>query len=130
MISNIVMISITVDPNSEVPIYVQVKNQYRLAIDQGEILAGQQLPTVRDLAIQLAVNPNTVQRVYSDLERDGYIKRMRGIGTFAVDPREGRSREMPGRAAFSETIRQLRQLGYSGRQIIELAGEILDESNH
>ncbi|MEZ5338055.1 MAG: GntR family transcriptional regulator [bacterium] len=121
-------VTIRVNMESEVPIYVQVKNQIRYMIDRGKLPSGMQLPTVRDMALQLGINANTVSRIYADLEREGYLSRKRGVGTFAVDPNEGAEKgvgEMPGVAQLRETIRQLRSLGYSVRQIQELTGEIL-----
>src|SRR5262245_22183114 len=76
---------VSIDWASEVPIYVQVKNQLRLLVERGELAPGQQLPTVRELALSLGINANTVSRVYADLEREGYLARRRGVGTFAVD---------------------------------------------
>ncbi len=119
--------SISINTDSEVPIYIQVKNQIRLLIENGKVLPGTQLPTVRDLAIHLQINANTVSRVYSDLEREGYIARRRGIGTFAVDQREGVNKDIPGRASLVETIKQLRALGYSSRQILEMTAQTLTE---
>jgi len=118
---------ISVDPCSEVPIYVQIKNQIRLRVDRGELKHGEQLPTVRELALALNINANTVSRVYADLEREGYLSRRRGVGTFAIDPRQGEAHEIPGRAHLAETVRQLRALGYSSRQIIEMTAEVLGE---
>lgn len=118
---------IRVDFDSEVPIYVQVKNQIRLLVDNGTLRPGEQLPTVRDLAVDLEINANTVSRIYADLEREGYIARKRGVGTFAVDPHERDVRDVPGRAQLIETIRQLRSLGYNTRQIMEMTAEILGE---
>lgn len=118
-------LKLTVKQDSEVPIYVQVKNQIRLAIDKGTLTAGKQMPTVRNLAVDLGINANTVNRIYADLERDGYLQRRQGIGTFAVDPHEGQVRETPGQPELKETIRQLRSLGYSDRQIIEMTAEAL-----
>jgi len=118
---------IRVDFDSEVPIYVQVKNQIRLLVDNGTLRPGEQLPTVRDLAVDLEINANTVSRIYADLEREGYIARKRGVGTFAVDPHERDVRDVPGRAQLIETIRQLRSLGYNPRQIMEMTAEILGE---
>lgn len=120
-------LEITVDQNSEIPIYVQVKNQVRLAVDRGLLKAGTQMPTVRDLALQLQINANTVSRIYADLEREGYLARRRGVGTFAVDPREGEERENPGQRELKETLRQLRGMGYRDRQILEMAAELLKE---
>jgi len=118
---------ISVDFDSEVPIYVQVKNQIRLLVDSGRLPAGSQLPTVRDLAVQLEINANTVSRIYADLEREGYLARKRGVGTFAVDPHEGEKRDRPGLAHLKEVVKQLRAFGYSSRQIMEMTAEVLDE---
>ena len=118
---------LTVDHNSEVPIYVQVKNQIRLAVERGLLRPGTQLPTVRNMALELGINANTVTRIYADLEREGYLARKHGVGTFAVDPRQGGAEEAPGRAQLTETLRQLKALGYSDRQIIEMTAEVLRE---
>lgn len=120
-------VSLKVEPNSEVPIYVQLKNQLRLLVDKGTLKAGEQLPTVRELAVSLNINANTVARVYADLEGEGYLSRRRGIGTFAVDPHSKKVRDVPGRAQLAETLRQLRALGYSPRQVLELTAELLGE---
>ena len=121
-------LTLRVVPESEVPIYVQVKNQIRLAIDKGTLKAGTQLPTVRNLAVDLGINANTVSRIYADLEREGYLARKHGIGTFAVDPGEDQPAEAPGRAQLRETVRQLKSLGYSDRQIMEMTAEVLGEA--
>lgn len=118
---------LAVDFQSEVPIYTQVKNQLRLHIERGDLGSGQQLPTVRELALALGINANTVSRVYGDLEREGYLSRRRGIGTFAVQRSGNPPPEVPGRAQLAETLRQLRAMGYSSRQIAELAAEVLKE---
>jgi GntR family transcriptional regulator len=120
-------LQLAINPDSEVPIYVQVKNQIRLAVDSGKLPAGKQMPSVRELALTLEINANTVSRIYSDLEREGYLARRRGVGMFAVDPHKTMKRELPGKAELKEVIRQLRRLGYSPRQIMEVTGEILGD---
>jgi GntR family transcriptional regulator len=122
-------IELSVNTASEVPLYVQVKNQIRLAIERRQLSPGEQLPTVRDLALNLGINANTVARVYADLEREGYLSRKRGVGTFAVDPHEGAAPEPPGKGRLAETVRQLIALGYSPRQIIEMTAEVLGEGD-
>jgi len=119
--------TLRVDQGSEVPLYVQIKNQLRLLIDRKVLKAGEQLQTVRELALSLNINANTVARVYADLEREGYLSRRRGVGTFAVDPHEGQKQEPPGKAHLAETLRQLRAMGYSARQILEMTAEVLGE---
>ncbi len=76
---------IRVDAESEIPIYVQLKNQLRYLIQNNILKPGEQLPTVRELAVELAINPNTVTRVYADLESEGVIKRIQGVGTFVAE---------------------------------------------
>ena len=71
-----------VDSRSPTPIYAQLDRSIRAAIATGVLKAGMQLPTVRQLAVDLAVNANTVAKVYAQLERDGILETRRGVGTF------------------------------------------------
>lgn len=73
-----------IDPSSGTPIYRQIVDQVRQAVAGGTLRPGDRLPPVRDLAVELAVNPNTVARAYHDLERDGVIETSRGRGTFVA----------------------------------------------
>ena len=72
----------TVDPRSGVPIYLQLIDQVKRGVALGTLASGEQLPTVKALAIELTVNPNTVARAYRDLERDGVIETSPGRGSF------------------------------------------------
>ncbi len=74
-----------VDASSSVPIYVQIVDQVKSATASGLLKAGEQLPSVRELAVSLTVNPNTIARAYQELERDGIIYTARGRGTFIAD---------------------------------------------
>ena len=97
------MPTFVVDSNSATPIYAQLDRSIRAAIATGELGVGAQLPTVRQLAVDLAVNPNTVARVYAQLERDGMLETRRGVGTFV--------RESPSpQAARAHRERELREL--------------------
>ena len=73
---------LTVDPRDSTPIYAQLERGVRAAIATGRLKAGDQLPTVRQLAVELRVNANTVARVYAELERSGVIETKRGVGSF------------------------------------------------
>ena len=77
--------TINLDLTSKVPIYIQIRDQLRLMIATGEMEPGDQMPPVRDLASELLINPNTVQKAYHDLEREGFIHTRRGMGTFVSD---------------------------------------------
>ncbi|HHW09032.1 MAG TPA: GntR family transcriptional regulator [Firmicutes bacterium] len=70
-----------VDPASGVPIYLQIMEQIRSAAATGILQEGELLPSVRELAVKLAVNPNTVARAYRELQREGVITVERGMGT-------------------------------------------------
>ena len=97
------MPTFSVDSTSPTPIYAQLDRSIRAAIATGELEAGAQLPTVRQLAVDLAVNANTVARVYAQLERDGMLETRRGVGTFV--------RESPSpQAARAHRERELREL--------------------
>jgi GntR family transcriptional regulator len=70
------------DPNSGVPLYVQLQRQIQTRILSGQLPRGSQLPSVRDLSTELHINPLTVAKVYQFLERDGFVETRRGIGTY------------------------------------------------
>jgi GntR family transcriptional regulator len=92
-----------VDSKSPTPIYAQLDRSIRAAIATGQLEPGAQLPTVRQLAVDLAINANTVARVYAQLERDGIVETRRGVGTFV--------RESPSpQAALAHRERELRAL--------------------
>src|SRR5262245_16125586 len=75
---------IRLDASDAAPIYVQIERAVRAGIATGRLSQGAQLPTVRQLAIELRVNANTVARVYSELERQGLVETRRGVGTFVA----------------------------------------------
>ena len=78
-------LSFSLDHNSGVPYYKQIILQVELAIADRRIATGDQLPTVRSLAVELQVNPNTVAKAYSQLELRGYVNTQQGTGTFISD---------------------------------------------
>jgi len=75
---------VTVDPRDRTPIYAQLDRALRAAIATGRLVAGDQLPTVRQLAVELSINANTVARVYAELERTGILDTRRGVGSFVI----------------------------------------------
>lgn len=74
--------------NSSNPIYLQLAERINRKIVRREILAGEKLPSVREMAINSGVNPNTVQRTYSELERIGIVETRRGQGTYVTEKNE------------------------------------------
>jgi len=73
---------VSIDAHDPTPIYAQLERGFRAAIATGRLHPGDQLPTVRQLAVDLQVNANTVARVYAELERAGVIETKRGVGSF------------------------------------------------
>ncbi len=110
--------SLYVDDDSSLPVYVQLQEQVLAALARGELGSGEQLPSVRDVAAAIGVNPNTVNRAYAELERGGVVATRRGRGTFVTQRRTrgsdlGRLREIAERF-----VAHARSLGYDGAQIV------------
>jgi GntR family transcriptional regulator len=76
------MAIVSIDARDRTPIYAQLERALRAAVATGRLQPGDQLPTVRQLAVDLSVNANTVARVYAELERAGVIETRRGVGSF------------------------------------------------
>jgi GntR family transcriptional regulator len=76
---------LTIDPKSGVPFYRQIIDQIQFAIADGRLSCGDRLPTVRQLAVELKINPNTVARAYQELEIKGVVSTQMGTGTFIGD---------------------------------------------
>ena len=116
------MPTFNVDSKSPTPIYAQLDRSIRAAIATGELEAGSQLPTVRQLAVDLAVNANTVARVYAQLERDGVLETRRGVGTFvreAASPQVARThRERELRELMRRFISDAALLGFTLPELI------------
>ena len=74
---------LTIDPDSRVPIYVQIEDSIHSLIAAGQIQPGEQLPTIRELAADIRVNLNTVARAYFELDKEGVISTQRGKGLYA-----------------------------------------------
>ena len=76
------MALLSIDSRDATPIYAQLERALRASIATGKLQPGSQLPTVRQLAVELRINANTVARVYAELERAGVIETRRGVGSF------------------------------------------------
>ncbi|MCL4855442.1 MAG: GntR family transcriptional regulator [Bryobacteraceae bacterium] len=91
--------------SSGVPIYLQLMEQIKHAVDTGAVREGEQLPTIRKIAEELAMNPNTVARAYRELEREGVIEVRHGSGAFVAAPAASRAKAAAIRKA-GEVLRQ------------------------
>ena len=119
------------NPSLGVPIYLQLVEQVKHAIETGALRAGDQLPGIRPLAEELVINANTVAKAYRELEREGVIELKHGAGAFVADTGRGRrgaaERFREVQPLVAETIERLRARGLSDEEIrrlfeAELAG--------
>jgi GntR family transcriptional regulator len=112
---------VSIDPRDPTPIYAQLERALRAAIATGRLRPGDQLPTVRQLAVDLRVNANTVARVYVELERAGAIETRRGVGSFISAA--GRSDARPA----GEKVRRLRAFATRVLADADAAGFTVDD---
>jgi len=79
--------NLRIDFSSGVPIYLQLMEQVKHAVETGAVRAGEQLPTIRKVAEELAMNPNTVARAYRELEHEGVVEVRHGSGAYVAEPK-------------------------------------------
>lgn len=103
------------------PIYEQVRDGLRSLMVTGVLAAGEKLPSVRSLATELAINPNTIQRAYSQLETEGYVYTVSGRGAFVCEVREqNRQRRAEVTARVRPLMEELRDLGMTREEWTDL----------
>src|SRR3954447_23815421 len=106
---------VELDSRDATPIYAQLDRALRAAIASGRLTVGDQLPTVRQLAVDLRVNANTVARVYADLERQGILETRRGVGSFvSASPSKARPAGEHQRRLRAFVTRMLADAGAAG----------------
>ena len=122
---------IPLDHKSGVPLYIQLKDQMRLAVATGTLRPGDQLPTVRDLAPRLRVNPNTVARVYRELQAEGLLTSRQGAGTFVAEGAAAVSLQ-EGRRLVLQKLREATALalsvGLGGEELAALVREAVEQT--
>jgi GntR family transcriptional regulator len=115
-----------IKPNASlgVPIYLQLVEQVKHAIETGALRAGDQLPSIRPLAEELVINANTVAKAYRELEREGVVELRQGAGAFIANTartRQGGSDKVRGaQPLVAATVEQLRKRGLSDEEIRRL----------
>jgi len=106
------------------PIYEQIMDSLRKLIITGAIAPDEKLPSVRELAQQLAINPNTIQRAYRELEQEGYIYSVPGKGNFAGQQSEvDNERKTELLKKLADTARELEYLGVDKEEIMKYLSE-------
>jgi GntR family transcriptional regulator len=116
---------VTIDTRDSTPIYAQIERGLRAGIAAGRLRPGDQLPTVRQLAVELRVNANTVARVYADLERNGVIETRRGVGSFvSASPEHARPPAEHQRRLRAFVTRLLGDAAAAGFSLDEVIAEV------
>ena len=106
------------------PIHQQVRDGLRRLMVTGVLQPGDQLPSVRKLATELAINPNTIQRAMAQLEAEGFVYTVSGRGSFvAEDGDQNRRRMAELTESLRDTVEELRQLGMTEQQWLDLGRE-------
>jgi GntR family transcriptional regulator len=112
-----------VDTSHPTPLYHQLERSIRFAIATGKLGIGEQLPTVRQLAVELRINANTVAKVYAELERAGVLETQRGVGTFVaarpndVASRRDRARDL--RELADHVVAETHRRGFELDELLE-----------
>ena len=119
------MALVTIDARDKTPIYAQLERGQRAAMATSRLRPGDQLPTVRQLAVELKINANTVARVYADLERAGAIETKRGVGSFVTaSPEKARPVREHDKRLRAFATRVLAEAGGAGFDIDDLIAEL------
>lgn len=121
--------SLQVSDKSGVPVWVQIRNHMIFLIRSGQLRPGDTLPTVRDLAVKLGVNYNTIHKVYQDLETDGLVSSGRGRrSTIAeIDASELQPPDSPVDIIIEELMRAAKETGISKKDVLHRVEEALKD---
>ncbi len=115
-----------IETANRLPIYQQIVNQVREGVARGSLTAGERLPSVRELSKNLVVNPNTIARAYTELEREGTLLTRPGLGVFVAEPNHDLTREVRKRR-LTERIDHLLveaiHLGFADVEVRNLVAE-------
>ena len=119
-----------IDAASRAPIYRQLAQQIREAVARGRLAPESRLPSVRDLSRQLVINPNTVARVYTELEREGVLNTRPGLGVFVAQPRNDltkKARKDRLTALADQLLTEAVHLGFSAEESLTLVSERMEK---
>ena len=105
--------------NNGIPIYVQLRDQLAVLIGRGFLKPGERLPTMREVAVALRIDLNTVQRAYAELERDGLLTLVRGRGTFVAETPPARDHKPSVDALAAKVVAQTMALGIAPDDLIK-----------
>ncbi|WP_315116324.1 GntR family transcriptional regulator [uncultured Clostridium sp.] len=117
--------------DGKAPIYIQIMDYVKENIISGKMKPGDKLPSVREMASMLRVNPNTLQRAYQELEREGVTYTQRGMGTFVKEDSkmiEVLKKDMA-KEVISSFIDRMKNIGFTEKEIVKVVEENLKEED-
>lgn len=124
------MLAIQINPHSGVPVYRQIIDQVKFMVSTGSLKKGDQLPSIRDLAKQLTINPTTIAKAYEHMANEGLVEKVPGKGVFITDfsnVLNKAEKEQKLRELARQVVVEADQLGLSSGVIMRLIGEEMDK---
>lgn len=120
---------ITIDLMSRVPIYEQIIEQFETFVLKDILKVGDQIPSVRSLSIQLSINPNTIQKAYSELDRTGIIDTVPGRGSFVAKEAKTNLRNLKGNQLeeLSNIVEKLALAGITKEEVVDSINKVFSE---
>nr|WP_208414407.1 GntR family transcriptional regulator [Paenibacillus castaneae] len=122
---------VSIEFDNNMPIYIQIMNYIKKEIVIGNLKAGDKIPAVRELALELQINPNTVQRTFQELERDGIVETKRGLGRY-VTSEESKIMEIKKEMAgdlLGRFIQGMQELGFANNDIVTIVAQAVNEED-
>lgn len=123
----------SVEFDNNLPIYLQIMNYIKKEIVVGRLKAGDKIPAVRELALELQINPNTVQRALQELERENIVETKRGLGRYVTSEelRIMENKKAMASDLLDHFIQGMQELGFANKDIITIVSEaVQDDSKH
>ncbi|OMF38896.1 GntR family transcriptional regulator [Paenibacillus sp. FSL H8-0548] len=121
----------SIEFDNNMPIYLQIMNYIKKEIIIGNLKAGDKIPAVRELALQLQINPNTVQRTFQELEREQIVETRRGLGRY-VTSEESKimeiKKEMAGEL-LGRFIQGMQELGFASNDIVTIVSQAVEKND-
>ncbi|WP_138752860.1 GntR family transcriptional regulator [Paenibacillus sinopodophylli] len=122
----------TIEFDNNLPIYLQIMNYIKKEIITGKLKAGDKIPAVRELASELQINPNTIQRTFQELEREQIVETKRGLGRY-VTSEESKIMEIKKEMAsdlLGRFIHGMQELGFANHDIVNIVSKAVEEKDN
>jgi DNA-binding transcriptional regulator YhcF (GntR family) len=122
-------VAMGVNFDAKIPIYIQIMDLIKRDIITNKLKSGDKIPSVREMAVELQVNPNTLQRAYQELEREGITYTQRGMGTFVKEDTsivDSLKREMA-KEIINNFIDGMKELGFNNEEILKIVKDKIKE---